>query len=65
MVWIFNHSNYQATIPEDVPVVSKMNVNPGGKQPVMDGGVVSHRQYIMERWNASDSRQKGESTHVA
>ena len=38
IVWIFDHSSCHAAMPEDALVVSKMNVNPGGKQPVMRDG---------------------------
>ena len=32
---LFNHSSCHAAMPEDGLDVSKMNVNPGGKQRVM------------------------------
>ena len=38
IVWIFDHSSCNAAMPEDALVVSRMNVNPGGKQPVMRDG---------------------------
>ena len=38
IVWIFNHSSCHSAMPDDALVVSRMNVNPGGKQPVMRDG---------------------------
>ena len=38
VVWIFDHSRCYSAMPDDALVVSKMNVNPGGKQPVMRNG---------------------------
>lgn len=38
VVWIFDHSSCHAAMPEDGLDVSKMNVNPGGKQRVMRDG---------------------------
>ena len=35
VVWIFDHSSCHAAIPDDALDVSKMNLNPGGKQRVM------------------------------
>ena len=35
VVWIFDHSSCHAAMPSDALDVSKMNVNPGGKQRVM------------------------------
>ena len=37
-VWIFDHSSCHATMPDDSLDVSKINVNPGGKQRVMRYG---------------------------
>ena len=37
-VWIFDHSSCHAAMPDDALDVSKMNVNPGGKQRVMRDG---------------------------
>ena len=37
-MWIFDHSSWHAAMPEDALVVSRMNVNRGGKQPVMRDG---------------------------
>ena len=38
-VWIFDHSSCHAAMPDDALDVSKMNVNPGGKQRVMRDGL--------------------------
>ena len=38
VVWIFDHSSCHFAMPEDAFVVSKMSVNPGGKQPVVRDG---------------------------
>ena len=38
IVWIFDHSSCHAAMPDDALVVSRMNVNPGGKQPIMRDG---------------------------
>ena len=38
IVWIFDHSSCHAAMPDDALDVSKMNVNPGGKQRVMRDG---------------------------
>ena len=38
VVWIFNHSSCHSMMPDDARVVLKMNVNPGGKQPVVRDG---------------------------
>ena len=38
VVWIFDHSSCHAAMPDDALDVSKMNVNPGGKQRVMRDG---------------------------
>ena len=38
IVWIFDHSCCHSAMPDDTLDVSKMNVNPGGKQRVMRGG---------------------------
>ena len=38
VVWIFDHSSCHAAMPEDGLDVTKMNVNPGGKQRVMRDG---------------------------
>ena len=35
VMWIFDHSSCHAAIPDDALDVSKMNLNPGGKQRVM------------------------------
>ena len=35
LVWIFDHSSCHTAMAEDALDASKMNVNPGGKQPVM------------------------------
>jgi len=37
-VWIFDHSSCHAAMAEDSLDISKMNVNPGGKQRVMHDG---------------------------
>ena len=37
-VWIFDHSSCHTAMAEDSLDVSKMNVNPGGKQQVMHDG---------------------------
>jgi len=37
-VWVFDHSSCHAAMPDDALDVSKMNVNPGGKQRVMRMG---------------------------
>ena len=37
-IWIFDHSSCHSTMPDDALDVSKMNVNPGGKQRVMRDG---------------------------
>ena len=37
-VWIFDHSSCHSAMPDDGLDVSKMNVNPGGKQRVMRDG---------------------------
>ena len=39
VVWIFDHSSCHAAMPDDALDVSKMNVNPGGKQRVMRDGM--------------------------
>ena len=39
LVWLFDHSSCHAAMPDDALDVTKMNVNPGGKQRV-----------IYERW---------------
>lgn len=38
LVWIFDHSSCHAAMPDDALDVTKMNVNPGGKQRVMRDG---------------------------
>lgn len=38
LVWIFDQSSGHNAFPEDALVASHMNVNPGGKQPVMHPG---------------------------
>ena len=38
IVWIFDHSSCYAAMPDDALDVSKMNVNPGGKQRIMRDG---------------------------
>ena len=38
IVWLFDHSSCHAAMPDDALDVSKMNVNPGGKQRVMWDG---------------------------
>ncbi len=38
IVWIFDHSSCHSAMPDDALVVSRMNVNPGGKQPIMRDG---------------------------
>ena len=38
VVWIFDHSSCHAAMPDDALDVSKMNVNPSGKQRVMRDG---------------------------
>ena len=38
LVWIFDHNSCHTAMPDDVLDVSKMNVNPGGKQRVMRDG---------------------------
>ena len=38
VVWIFDHSSCHAAMADDALDVSKMNVNPGGKQRVMRDG---------------------------
>lgn len=38
VVWVFDHSSCHAAMPESEDV-SKMNVNPGGKQRVMRDGL--------------------------
>ena len=38
LVWIFDHSNYHAVMPDDALDANKINVNPGGKQQVMRDG---------------------------
>ncbi len=37
-VWIFDHSSCHSAMPDDALDVSKMNVNPGGKQRIMRDG---------------------------
>ena len=32
VVWVFDHSSCHAAMPDNTLDVSKMNVNPGGKQ---------------------------------
>ena len=38
VVWIFDHSSCHAAMPSDALDVSKMNVNPSGKQREMRDG---------------------------
>ena len=38
LVWLFDHSSCHAAMPGDALDVTKMNVNPGGKQRVMRDG---------------------------
>lgn len=38
IVWVFDQSSCHAAMPEDALDVSKMNVNPGGKQRIMRDG---------------------------
>ena len=38
IAWIFDHSSCHAAMPEDALDVTKMNVNPGGRQRVMRDG---------------------------
>ena len=35
LVWVFDHSSCHTAMAEDALDASKMNVNPGGKQPIM------------------------------
>ena len=39
VVWIFDHSSCHSAMPDDALDVSRMNVNPGGKQRVMRDGM--------------------------
>ena len=39
VVWVFVHSSCYAAMPNDALDVSKMNVNPEGKQRVMQDGL--------------------------
>lgn len=38
VVWVFNHSSCHSAMLDDALVVSRMNVNPGGRQPTMRDG---------------------------
>ena len=40
IVWIFDHSSCHTAMPEDALIVSRMNVNPGGKQTSYEGWMV-------------------------
>ena len=46
-VWIFDHSSCHAAMAEDSLDVSKMNVNPGGKQRVMRNGYWNGKVFKM------------------
>ena len=64
IVWVFDHSSCHFSMPEDALFVPRMNVNPGGKQPVMrDGWWGGKPQCILtlknSQRNASDSQRKG------
>ena len=46
-VWIFDHSSCHAAMAEDSLDVTKMNVNPGGKQRVMRDGYWNGKVFKM------------------
>ena len=46
-VWIFDHSSSHAAMAEDSLDVSRMNVNPGGKQRVMHDGYWNGKVFKM------------------
>ena len=46
-VWIFDHSSCHGAMAEDSLDVKKMNVNPGGKQPIMHDGWWGGKPFAM------------------
>lgn len=46
-VWIFDHSSCHAAIADDSSNVSKMNMNPGGKERVMHDGLWNGKRQFM------------------
>lgn len=50
VIWVFDHSSCYAAMSNDAPDVSKMNVNPGGKQRVMQDGLWDGKVKKMNYW---------------
>ena len=79
IVWIFNHSSCHAAMTDDALDVSKMNVNPGGKQRVMrDGwwggkpqsisfavGIPKGMRRVLEERGVDTRGMKAEDMHAA